>query len=90
MTVLKQPDDRDQRRRDDFEFMALCASKNNMAMYQLLRDRSLDEPKPTVVVAQEYLAKNGLAARQAMIAEWKHGDVLVEYEHAPRPRKKKS
>jgi hypothetical protein len=33
------------RRKEDFEFMALCAAKNDMAMYELLRDRSLDEPK---------------------------------------------
>lgn len=34
--------DLDRRRRADFDFMVLCASKGNMAMYQLLRDRSLD------------------------------------------------
>jgi hypothetical protein len=39
-------DDRQRRRSEDFRFMVLCASKNNMAMYQLLRDRTLDdEPK---------------------------------------------
>lgn len=26
--------------KNDFAFMVLCASKNNMAMYNLLRDRS--------------------------------------------------
>jgi len=31
------------RRTEDFKFMVLCASKNNMAMYQLMRDRGLDE-----------------------------------------------
>lgn len=36
-------------REEDFRFMVVCAAKDNMAMYQLLRDRSLDaqpgEPK---------------------------------------------
>jgi len=35
--------DLDKRRHDDFDFMVLCASKGNMSMYRLLRDRSLDE-----------------------------------------------
>lgn len=33
-------------RREDFQFMVICASKNNMAMYQLLRDHSLDDVRP--------------------------------------------
>lgn len=36
--------DRVQRRSDDFKFMVLCNFKNNMAMYHLLRDHSLDKP----------------------------------------------
>lgn len=40
---------RQKAREEDFRFMVVCASKDNMAMYQLLRDRSLDakpgEPK---------------------------------------------
>ena len=36
--------DREQRRSDDFKFMVLCASKNDMSMYQLLRDKTLDTP----------------------------------------------
>lgn len=35
--------DLERRRSEDFKFMVLCASKGNMAMYQLLRDRSLDD-----------------------------------------------
>ena len=34
--------DLERRKREDFDFMVLCASKGNMAMYQLLRDKSLD------------------------------------------------
>lgn len=33
----------DKARSEDFEFMVLCAAKGNMAMYDLLRDRSLDK-----------------------------------------------
>jgi hypothetical protein len=34
------------RRKEDFDFMVLCASKNNMSFYRLFRDTSLDkEPK---------------------------------------------
>ncbi len=36
-------EDKQRRRSEDFKFMVLCASKNNMAMYHLLRDTSLDE-----------------------------------------------
>lgn len=32
------------RRREDFDFMVVCASKGDMAMYRLLRDRTLDKP----------------------------------------------
>ena len=36
-----------QARSDDFEFMVLCHAKGNPAMYELLRDRSLDKsPEP--------------------------------------------
>lgn len=35
-------DDLTRRRSEDFKFMVLCASKQNMGMYQLLRDRSID------------------------------------------------
>jgi hypothetical protein len=28
--------------REDFAFMVLCASKQNMSMYHLLRDKSID------------------------------------------------
>lgn len=31
------------RRREDFDFMVLCQLKGNMSMYQLLRDRSIDD-----------------------------------------------
>ena len=31
------------RRKEDFDFMVLCASKGNMAMYRLMRDTSLDK-----------------------------------------------
>lgn len=37
--------ERGRRCKEDFEFMVLCAAKGNMAMYELLRDRSLDEPE---------------------------------------------
>jgi hypothetical protein len=42
MTEAEQRDI-ERRRREDFKFMVLCASKDNMAMYQLMRDRSLDD-----------------------------------------------
>lgn len=35
---------RQKTREEDFRFMVVCAAKDNMAMYHLLRDRSLDEP----------------------------------------------
>jgi hypothetical protein len=34
--------DEDKRRKDDFQFMVLCHAKGNPAMYELLRDRTLD------------------------------------------------
>lgn len=34
-------------RREDFEFLILCHAKGNAAMYDLLRDRSLDKVEPT-------------------------------------------
>lgn len=50
MTVLNRTDpaaDLARRRREDFDFMVTCAAKGNMAMYSLLRDKSLDEkPAP--------------------------------------------
>jgi hypothetical protein len=42
MTEQEQRD-LERRRKEDFNFMMLCAAKGNMAMYQLLRDRSLDD-----------------------------------------------
>lgn len=40
---------RQKAREEDFRFLVVCAAKDNMAMYHLLRDRSLDakpgEPK---------------------------------------------
>lgn len=39
----EEKDDLDRRRKEDFEFMVLCASKGSMSMYQLLRDRTLDD-----------------------------------------------
>ena len=44
--------DRAQRRSDDFKLMVLCASKNNMSMYQLLRDKTLDTPLVVVLPPQ--------------------------------------
>lgn len=41
--ISKPTDDLARRRREDFDFMVLCESKGNMAMYRLLRDRSLDD-----------------------------------------------
>jgi hypothetical protein len=41
----KQAEDLARGRKEDFDFMVLCASKNNMAMYQLLRDKTLDDVK---------------------------------------------
>lgn len=38
---------REKAREEDFRFMVVCAANDNMAMYQLLRDRSLDA-KPGV------------------------------------------
>lgn len=35
--------DLNRRREEDFKFMVLCAAKGNMAMYHLLRDKSLDK-----------------------------------------------
>lgn len=40
-------DDLRERRKEDFDFMVMCAAKNNMAMYHLLRDRSLDNQAPS-------------------------------------------
>lgn len=45
--------DRDKRSREDFDFMVLCASKGNMSMYSLLRDRSLDKPEPEPLKASD-------------------------------------
>ncbi len=42
MTAEEQRD-LERRRHDDFNFMVLCHSKGNVAMYNLMRDRSLDE-----------------------------------------------
>lgn len=39
-------DDRNRRAAEDFEFLVLCNMKGNMGLYNLLRDRSLDEHKP--------------------------------------------
>lgn len=35
----------DKARREDFALLVLCQLKGNMAMYELLRDRSLDEER---------------------------------------------
>ena len=35
------PVEKQRRASEDFRFLALCASKGNMSMYQLLRDRSV-------------------------------------------------
>ena len=37
--------DLQRRRSEDFKFLVLCQMKGNMGMYQMLRDRSLDEHK---------------------------------------------
>lgn len=42
MTAEEQRD-LERRRSEDFNFMVLCHSKGNVGMYNLLRDRSLDE-----------------------------------------------
>jgi len=36
--------ERAKRKAEDFEFFLLCHAKGNPAMYELLRDRELDEP----------------------------------------------
>lgn len=33
------------RRKEDFDFMVLCASKRNMSFYEMFRDTSLDKHK---------------------------------------------
>lgn len=38
--------DRERRISEDFQFLVLCQSKGNMAMYELLRDKSLDKAQP--------------------------------------------
>lgn len=40
--TLEEQRDIDRRRHEDFNFMVLCASKGNMSMYQMLRDKELD------------------------------------------------
>ena len=35
--------DMSRRRTEDFDFMVLCAAKGNMGMYELLRDRTLND-----------------------------------------------
>lgn len=40
MTEQEQRD-LERRRKEDFDFMVLCSMKGNMAMYELLRDKSL-------------------------------------------------
>ena len=35
--------DLERRKKEDFEFFLLCHSKNNPGMYEMLRDRKLDE-----------------------------------------------
>jgi hypothetical protein len=47
------------RRKEDFEFMVLCHAKGNPAMYELLRDRSLDDVKKPVPLADD-IEKNGV------------------------------
>lgn len=42
MTKIESKD-LERRRTEDFNFMVVCASKGNMSMYQLMRDRSLDK-----------------------------------------------
>jgi len=32
-------------KREDFDFFVLCHSKGNPAMYEMLRDKRLDEPR---------------------------------------------
>ena len=64
--------DQDKRRKDDFEFMVLCAAKGNMAMYELLRDRSLDD-EIREVRKREYMPARGDAP-----PEWLKGE-------APKP-----
>lgn len=39
----EETEDLKRRRKEDFDFMIVCASKGNMAMYNLLRDKSLDK-----------------------------------------------
>lgn len=43
-----QKADRVRRQKEDFEFLVLCQLKNNMAMYNMLRDRSLDDHKKEI------------------------------------------
>lgn len=43
MPTEQEVRDLERRRKEDFDFMVLCAAKGNMAMYQLLRDKSLDD-----------------------------------------------
>jgi len=47
MATEAETKDLERRRSEDFQFMILCASKNNMAMYELFRDRSLDKKELT-------------------------------------------
>ena len=41
--TLEEQRDLERRRAADFDFMVLCHAKGNVGMYNLLRDRSLDE-----------------------------------------------
>jgi len=40
-----QKADLERRRSEDFKFLVLCQHKGNMGMYQMLRDRGLDDFK---------------------------------------------
>lgn len=55
----QQAKDIARRRREDFEFLVLCQAKGNPAMYELLRDRTIDEDEKLLKEADLHLVLAG-------------------------------
>lgn len=54
-TIEERAKDIDRRSKEDFNFMVLCSSKRNMAMYQMLRDPDLDQDRKDLERDQQIL-----------------------------------
>ena len=61
--------DRTERQAEDFKLLVLCTCKGNPAMYELLRDRTLDAPQKYKIVRHHFKKENEVIVRDLTLEQ---------------------